>query len=341
MKSILSFILLIVIILPNYAQVIEKVDARVFTIVSDKGDTINFLKTNARSEKKKPTILFCQGSFPIPMVIYDSLSTYIPSLNNFDYKQLSEKFNFIVISMPHTPPVASIQQLNSRSQYVPNINQQAKFDSLYLRDNYLENYVNRANCVIKFLMRQPWVDPKRIAVLGHSQGSYIATILAESNPNIVVLGYLSGNPNGRFTNYIRFCRRAVSRKEMTPAQAQERIKQYYDLWKSYCKGIIPEGINGDPALTWTSFTIPLFEHLAKLKKPIFVGYGTEDLDSAEGCDLLPIYFDRVGKTNYLMKPYVGCGHNFEEISSSGFPNYDKMHWNDLMNDFVNWFEKVE
>ena len=77
-----------------------------------------------------------------------------------------------------------------------------------------------------------------------------------------------------------------------------------------------------------------------MKTPIYVAYGTEDLEHAESCDLLPIYFERVGKTNYKMMPLVGCGHNFEEISPEGMPNWDKMHWDDVINGFVQWWESL-
>ena len=78
-----------------------------------------------------------------------------------------------------------------------------------------------------------------------------------------------------------------------------------------------------------------------MKTPIYVAYGAEDLEHAESCDLLPIYFERAGKTNYKMMPLVGCGHNFEEISSDRVPNYDKMHWDDVMTGFITWFEGLK
>ena len=42
-----------------------------------------------------------------------------------------------------------------------------------------------------------------------------------------------------------------------------------------------------------------------------------------------------------MMPLVGCGHNFEEISPEGMPNWDKMHWNDVMNGFIEWWESLK
>jgi len=341
MKTLISVLIFLTITLSSFSQTVKEVDARLFSIVSDKGDTIRFLKTDTSIIQKKPTIIFCQGSLPIPLIIDIGVKKFIPALNNFNYKKLSEKYNLIVISMPHTPVIVAKEKLNNQYQYVPNLNQEYKFDALYLRDNYLEKYVERANCVIKYLKTRKWVDKNGISVFGHSQGSYIALKLAEQNPSIRAVGYSGGNPSGRFTLNIRKQRRDVISKKITPTEGQKNINEYYKVWKNYCKGIDPEVGNADRAKTWTSFTFPLWDELIHLKTPIFITYGTEDLESSEGCELLPIYFEKAGKTNYTMMPMVGCGHNFEEITSEGASNYDKMHWDDVMNSFVEWLEKQQ
>lgn len=202
--------------------------------------------------------------------------------------------------------------------------------------------MERAQCVLQFLKKQSWVDVKHISVFGHSQGSYIATKLARITPEIKAVGYSSGNPDGRFTLFIRQWRRSVQSKQATPQQAQDGINEFYEAWKSYCKGIVPEGMEkSDPAHTWTSFTLSLREDLVTMRTPVFIAYGTEDLESTESSELMPIYFEQAGKTNYKMFPVVGCGHNFEEYKVDGSPDYDKMHWDDVMKNFVSWMEQLK
>jgi len=340
MKKFISIICLFLVITSTYSQVVKGLNARLFHIVSTKGDTIYFLKTDTCLTQKKPTILFCQGSLPIPLIIDLGVKKFIPSLNNFDYKELSKRYNLIVISMPRTPPIVKVENLNKRYEFVPDTTKQLKFDSLYLQDNYLENYVTRANSVLTYLRKQKWLDNNRIVVFGHSQGSYIALELAKQNPSIRATGYSGGTPSGRFSLYVRQQRRDVITNTITAEEGQKNIEGYYDTWKSYCKGIDPTEDNADRAKAWLSFSKPLWNDLIHLKTPIYIAYGTEDLASAEGCELLPIYFEQAGKTNYKMMPLVGCGHNFEEISPEGVSNYDKMHWDDVMNGFVKWVESL-
>ena len=341
MRTHISIFISFSLIFVANSQVLKDANARLFTIV-EKGDSIHFLKTDSCLTVRKPTIIFCQGSLPIPMVIdYGGNDKYITSLNNFRYRTLLKKYNFIVISMPHTPPVVPLFKLNKQYQYVTDTAKQKSFDELYLRDNYLDKYVERANIVLKYLKKQKWVDTKNISVFGHSQGSYIALKLAQQNPSIRALGYASGNPSGRYSLFIRQQRRAVLNEEITADEGQKNIEESYNRWKSYCKGINPEGDNADRAKTWTSFSEPGWNDLIHLKTPIFVTYGTEDLESAESCELLPIYFEMHKKTNYKMLPLVGCGHNFEETSSEGVSNWDKMHWIEVMNSFVEWVENLQ
>lgn len=321
-----------------YSQVEKAVNARIFTIVV-KGDTISFLKTDTCLTKKKPTILFCQGSMPIPLIIEDSKG---PSLSfSYCYKQLTERYNIVVISMPHTPMVVKENHLNKNYEYITDSTNQHSYHPLYLRDNYLEKYVERAYNVIKYLVKQSWVDKSKLAVFGHSQGSYIAVKVAQNNSSIKAVGYAGGNPDGRFTKLIRAKRREALSKKITDQEAQNDINKLYETWRAYCKGDDIDNIGKDNVKSWTSFTYSAREEMVKMKIPIFIAYGTEDVEHAESCDLLPIYFEKAGKTNYKMMPLVGCGHGFQEVSSDGISNWDKMHWDDVMIGFSEWWESLK
>ena len=196
MKPILILVTFIYSII-CFGQKNEQLDIYSFTI-NDKEDFIQFIKTGIDLEKVKPTIIFCQGSLPIPLICEDEKGIFLSSFP-FDYKKLTDKYHFVVISTPHTPLKANVSQLNHQYAYVRDITILFSYDFLYLQDNYMENYLKRANKVIDFLIQQKWVDKQNIAVLGHSQGAYIVTMLAKINPNISTLGYFSGNPDGKYS----------------------------------------------------------------------------------------------------------------------------------------------
>lgn len=320
-----------------HAQQLSIKDIQLLDIQSE-NDTIYFIKIGDTQNKPKPTILFCQGSLPIPLIVQDGTDQFVSCLN-FDYKTVCEKYNIIIISQPHTPPIADSKLLNKQYAYAPNPNHPVGYDSLYLKDNYLGKYVERANKVINFLAEQTWVDKNQIAVIGHSQGTYTAAILAKENPNISILGYFSGNPDGRLAQLIKQERKNAQDGKISHEEAQKNINNYYSQWTFFSKGIEPPGYIGDPANTWKSFSISLRETLSKLEKPIYIAYGTQDIGS-QACDLLPIYFEAEGKSNYKLRPFLGCGHNFEEITPDGKSNWDKMYWDEAINEFITWWETL-
>lgn len=337
LKSICILVFLLVEITGLKAQ--SSLDnVRQFTITTET-DTIHFIKTSYDITTPKPTILFCQGSLPIPVVITVGNGYFIPSVNNFNHKELSEKYNIIVISMPHTPLVAEMGSLTKSLHYVPDISKPNERDQRYMKDNYLQKYVERGNIVLEFLRKQPWVKKDEIILLGHSQGAYIVTDLASENDDILAVGYFGGNPLGRYNQFILEQRNKVKSGKITGAEAQSNIDKLYKNWRKICEREDNDTSFGDTPRTTKSFTASSIDKLSKLKMPVFIAYGTED-DGAQFCDFLPVYFELAGKKDYKCRAFVGYGHNFEEKFPDGRSNFEKMHWQDVMDEFILWCEQL-
>lgn len=335
-----TIILVFTFVLKLYAQVYPDVDARLFTIVH-KGDTINFLKVDTCLTKKKPTIIFLQGSRPVPLIIDWGEFRFIPCISNFDYGRIAVNYNIVIISKPYIPIVVSKDnldsQFNCKSEKID-----SEVASKYFQNDMMDNYVTRTNAVVNFLIKQKWVDASKILIVGHSEGANVAIKLAK-NKNIKAIGYLSGNPDGGFSKYVKETRVERFSLKRSAGAVQDSINLLYDDFKLKCSNNSqsPKTTKYYIAKAWLSFAESLRDEITAMKKPIFIAYGTEDIGRAFGNDLLPIYFMNVGKTNYKMMPMVGCGHNFEEISSEGVSNFDKMHWDDVMNGFIEWWESLK
>ena len=88
-------------------------------------------------------------------------------------------------------------------------------------------------------------------------------------------------------------------------------------------------------ISWKSFSKPTITDLVKLKIPIYIAYGSQDI-VADYCDLLPLFFIENNKTNYAIKRYPNLEHNFFPIKSDGQPDHRQGKWHEVMNSFVNW-----
>lgn len=311
---------------------IKDLDVFQYTIINEK-DSIQYIKIGTDTTIVKPTIIFLQGSLPVPLVIdfKDFKHVNIP----FKYEELLTDFHLIEISMPRTPIEAEMKNLNSQYCFVTDTSIENSFKKEYLKDNFLSNYVSRTNRVIADLLGKEWVNKGQIHLVGHSQGAKIATVVASQNENVASVSLLGFNAYGRFDENIRRERNKMRQNQITGEEYLTNLDYHFQKW---------EEINQEPNdyengnLNWTTFSIDYIPYLLKIDVPIFVGFGTQDI-SAENCDLLPIVFIENKKSNLTIKPYIGLEHNFFE-TKDGKPDYQSGgHWTEVMSDIKKWIKQ--
>lgn len=310
-----------------------------FSVFKIKGrlDSISFIVSDTSFKERKPIFLFCQGSLPYSLFYKeDSIHTWQQAIP-FDYKKYLRDYNFIVISKPGIPVFSTTA--NNQFFYIDSVTK--RVPEKYWVDNYLDYYVNAANDVINHLVKQKWVDKSKVVIAGVSQGSKVVSKLGAINKKVTHVIYLAGNPLGRYDQNIRQQRRDVLLGKITSEQAQKNIDSLYKLWNEMvAKPNDVSSTNEDTYKTWMTFSKPLLPYLLKISVPFFVGYGTSDIAS-DYCDLLPLDFARLGKTNLTLKPYLDCDHNFSKAKYDKTGNEISREnlWDKLTEDFFNWLKE--
>ncbi len=318
------------------AQVIEKVATK-FSI-EQKNDTIDFIVVDTLLGEQKPVFLWCQGSLPMPL--FGETKDYKiiffgGGIANFNYKAIAKKYHLVVISMPKTPVLAKKEHLNGSFQYVPNLQMPHEFSNDYIKADYLENYVDRAQQVLGFLKKQPWVDSGKLVVAGHSQGSKVAAKIAVDNKGVTHLGLFAANPFGRIDQFIRESRLDAQLGKTTWEHADSLMQEQYEFYKQVHS---PDAIRENPSLiSWKSFSESFLDDWLSLDIPIYLTYGTEDR-TADLCDLVPLFFTEKNNTNLTMKRHLRLEHNFFEVLENGQRDYNKSHWPKVMEAFINWIK---
>ncbi len=193
--------------------------------------------------------------------------------------------------------------------------------------------MNRAIKVLKFLKKQKWTDNEKLIVAGHSQGSKVATKIASKYKNVSKLGLFGANPFGRIDQDIRENRKKAERKEISWKEATNNTEKQYQFYRDAND---LEKVRTNPELlAWKSFSEPLVQDWLSYDKPIYLAYGTNDI-TADLCDLVPLFFIRENKKNLTYKRYLNLNHNFYESDENGRVNREKPHWQEVMNNFVEW-----
>lgn len=330
------FIILILLSLPVYSQTyMDRSDCYLFSIPA-KQDTIQFIKVGKDLNTPKPILLLCQGSLPVPMIMdYGDRGCMYTLLFHFYLDEIAKDYSIVQISMPHTPVTASVDSLNDQCAYVTNIKDSHSFSRDYLRNNYMEKYVQRATSVISYIRKQKWGRRQKIVIAGFSQGAKVAVKIAVANGKYIsALGFFGGNPLGRIDQSIREVRLSAQLGRITEQEAQNRITDIYKEWQYDIDNIEKPSVDGEDApRTTVSFSEPILKDLLDLKQPVYVAYGTHDAVSSY-CDLLPIDFIRARKKNYKVVPCIGLDHSFYEEDKNGKPLVD--HMAEVLNDFLFW-----
>lgn len=302
--------------------------------LKSKKDTIDFVVADTNLNSRKPLFLFCQGSQPVPLFFdFKEHGIYPSALSNFDIEELNKHYHVVVISMPKTPLIVGEDHLNNQYNYITDTANQRSYALDYLQADYSENYVTRANKVLKYLKKQKWINSDKIVVAGHSQGARVAVVIASSNKDVTELGLFGYNPNGRIDQSLRQIRKNTEAGKITWEKADSLQQEQYDFYKLIQN---LDSIEVHPSLiAWRSFSKPTIKDLLQLKIPIYIAYGSEDI-VADFCDLLPIYFIELEKSNYSIKRYPKLEHNFFPVDENGKPNYSDGKWKIVMNEFIKW-----
>lgn len=334
MKKKLLFPILFIVTMSTYGQTPVKGTSYTHFQIKSKNDIIDFVIADTNLNEAKPLLLFCQGSQPVPLFIdFGEQDIWPVPLNNFNLEELNKNYHVAVISMPKTPLMAKVDELNNRFCYVTDTSRQHNYATEYLKADYLENYVKRANTVLKFLRKQSWIHSSELVVAGHSQGARIAVGIASSNKNVTHLGLFGYNPMGRIVPSILQIRKKAEAGEISWETADSLQQEQYDFYALLQN---PDSIENQPGLTsWKSFSKPTLSELVKLKIPVYIAYGSED-PVADFCDLLPLHFIEEKKTNYYIKRYPHLEHNFFPIDENGKPNHSEGKWELVMNEFIRW-----
>jgi pimeloyl-ACP methyl ester carboxylesterase len=310
---------------------VDSLDALKFTLYTE-NDTIEYLKIGADISSPKPTLLFLQGSLPHPLIFDFGSFKHINI--PFDYKTILEQYHLIEIAMPRTPLMAKKEQLNRQYCYVTNPSDENSYDKAYLRDNHLDNYVQRTHLVIDDLLKKTWVKKDSLLLVGHSQGAKIATVVASENEHITAIALLGFNAFGRFDEILRRERLQLKSGQISAEEYQKRLKGHYLDWQE----MVQDPTNFEKGHTaWTSFSVDYMPYLLKIEIPIFIAYGTEDI-IAENCDLIPLHFIESGKENLQLQPYVGMDHNFFELKDGVPDRKNGAHFTDVIHDILHWFK---
>jgi len=293
-----------------------------------KTDNVDILVKSKKGEENipKPLFFFCQGSLPIPLILYQGKDIY--GTFPFNPDSLSYKYHLVIISKPYIPLIADVNSLKPNFTYVDSI---GSFPKDYSTRNLMSYYVPRNIAIINYLQMQSWVSTKQLVIAGHSEGSTIAAKMASELKNVTHLIYSGGNPLGRILSIIQ-----ENRAIETDTDSTRFGENNFNYWAEVVANKNDmNDLQGDTYKTTFEFSEPMLPYLEKLTIPVLVTYGTKDWGSPFN-DVLRINTIRQNKTNFTFKAYIGTEHNFFPLNKYKQPDYNIFNWDNVANEWLKW-----
>ncbi|TAE59342.1 MAG: alpha/beta hydrolase [Bacteroidetes bacterium] len=293
------------------------------------GDTVDVLIKSKKGEEnlRKPVFFFCQGSLPQPLIKYED--GYVYSVFPFSTDSLEKDYHIVIVGKPYVPLVMDAKKLGQNFIYQDF--ETGQMPAKYSERNFPAYYVERNIKVIRLLKKQAFVDPGKLVVAGHSEGSTIAAKLAAKSRAVTHLIYASGNPLGRIMTILAQYRASESDTDSTRYAESE-----FAYWEEVVSN--KNTLNDTPGDTYKAtydFSIPPIYDLQQLKIPVLVCYGTQDSGSPFN-DYARVEMIRQGKKNFTFRAYIGLEHNFFPVTETGRPDYSIFNWDTVANEWWKW-----
>ncbi len=337
MKNILTLISFLFFNLICYSQHEQITDKwKTESIQSKENGIINYHIYKNKIDKKKPLLLFIEGSGNFPLYFLNPNGKYSTS-TTLNFEKLSSDFHIALISKPGTPFVDSIKISESGRKYYPINDTYKKYYSLYWR-------VIAGDLVINEILKKFNVDTNNVIVWGHSEGSQVAPAIAVKNSKITHVISMMGNSLNHLYDFIINERVLAEKGEITNQQAQSNIDSLFIEYEKIYKN--PKSITrewfGETYYKWSSFTVTSpIENMLKLNIPIlYVAGGADNNQNIINMDYARLEFLRKGKTNLTYKVFSNIDHYFLEtkMDSSG-----KLEWIDHLDEVnqftINWINQ--
>jgi pimeloyl-ACP methyl ester carboxylesterase len=291
------------------------------TIKNGKKEPIDVIISRDTSTVRKPLLLFLQGSGAMSALNYQDGKLY-------------------VIALPFNPkpylPYCNIAIINKAALSICDTTLKAsgELTEAFMSQDYLDNYVQRAEQVLKYFKHERYVHKDSIFVVGHSQGYRVAAKLAATSKIPCKVVCMSANPFNRYAEgigkylYANGCEienlSAVDSIYERSHSVQSFVGQYKTIERMPPNARNMVSFNSELSLT----------HLLKVKVPLLVVHGTDDAGSNDNL-LLPIIFDANRKRNLTMLTKVGYDHNFWKTTNGGNPEKE-FGWDEVFGEVFLW-----
>ncbi|MFN8337022.1 MAG: acyl-CoA thioester hydrolase/BAAT C-terminal domain-containing protein [Cyclobacteriaceae bacterium] len=280
--------------------------------------------TKDKQKRKKPLIVYLDGSGNFPIFFKNKDGRYSSSVPLRARKYASE-YHVAMISKPSVPFSDSIRYSENGRRYYP------ETQDFYERYS-LDWRAQAASEAINFLIKTLPIDTDKIIVMGYSEGSQVAPAVAVLNKKVTHVVCMVGNSLNHLYDFLLDARVQAERNQLTAIESQQLVDSLYrEYEKIYADPLSTSKFwYGSTYLKWSSFSkVTPLENMLKLSIPIlYIGGGKDRNQTVIDMDYAKLEFMRKGKTNLTYKVYPESNHFFME----SYEENGQQQWKDRVDE---------
>ena len=312
---------------------------RHFSILDKQLGKIDFYLTEKDIDKRKPLLLFLDGSGATPLFRFkidqaDKHNMIMYSTIIFNYDSLATQYHIAFISKPGVrfADTFFVRSLDSNIETDPPREYTEKLSADWR--------AGAASAVIDYIITHQKVNTKKVAVMGYSEGAQVAPHVAVLNKKVTHLICFSGNGPNQLYDFVIQQRLRASKGELSEQETQNNIDTLLLAFKDiYAHPTSTDKFwSGHTYKRWASFcTVNPLDYMLQLNIPIYLAHGTAD-DNTQiiNSDYVQLEFLKHHKKNLIYKTYPSCNHFFREINKDKLPIE---HIDEVISEMFSWLDK--
>ncbi len=310
----------------------------------DNKDTIKIhTYTNGKIASIKKVIFYIQGSGGNPFYHLikhiDTLKTKNPKEKPTirKYFEVRKTLPFSLEILPADYLLVMISKKGFPFEY---LGKKLKVPISFYQNDNLNYRVWQASKAIDYVVDKLVAKPKKVIVLGHSEGSEVVAKLGVFHKKISHIGYFSGGGNAQYYDFLLDIRKQLHQgkisEEDAVSEAEKLFKEIKDIYQY--PNSLDKKFLGHSYKKWSTSVEPSIDNLLKIKVPLYVAHGAKDKAvPIESAYLIPLEFIRKRKNNLTFKVYPKLNHSFAILPTSAKEEYiDK--WDVVVTEFLHWCE---
>ncbi|HEX8844897.1 MAG TPA: alpha/beta fold hydrolase [Pyrinomonadaceae bacterium] len=208
------------------------------------------------------------------------------------------------------------------------------------------SFADDVRAEVAYLRSRPEIDPKRIALVGHSEGGIIAPMVAAADAEIAAIVLMAGSGKRGDQISIDQLNDALEReKTMSEEEKNKQRAQQQEIIRAVQSGGDLSKYPAEVSLPWIKefWTYDPLPTIGKVRQPILILQGALDRQvTAEQAQMLEKAARDGGNKDVTVRVFQNLNHLFLPAKTGGFDEYSKLETStvgeDVLKTLGDWLE---